>query len=198
MEKPDPLLFSIQQLVVDFSQIDRNHYLAKTDQRESDSDHTLSLALLCWSIISRNNIDLDLSKIFKYALCHDLVEVYAGDVNTFATSEERSKKVEDERIALEKMSREFVDFDEMVAAMNGYEAKVDEEALFVWTVDKFQALILGDMDNWRPYQELGITYEQFCDKHNEQFSKCSPYCRNIFSDIFEYSKTTFYDRPKGD
>lgn len=151
--------------------------------------------MLCWLICDKYKLKLDIAKVLKYALAHDFVERYAGDVNSFATKKERSEKVKREKAALQRFDKEFKDFNDLVATMNGYEAKTDNEALFVWTVDKMQAYIMGDLDDWRPYKKLGISYESFIEKHAEQLAVCSPRCKEIFTELLDYCKTTFYDSP---
>ncbi len=195
MQKIDSNLSLIQQILIDLSLIDRNHYLAKTDRRENDIEHSMSVAVLCWYFHEKLDNPLDTAKILKYALAHDFVERYAGDVNTFASNEDRIKKIENESASLDKLSRELREFSTLVESMKGYEAKSDEESLFVWTVDKMQALIMGDLDSWRPYKELGISYERFVEKYEELLSQSSPHCHRIFTELIEYSKSTYYDRP---
>ncbi len=194
--RPDPLLFSLQKMVVGLALIDRNHYLAGTERRENDIEHSLSVALLCWFIHDKYKMKLDIGKILKYAIAHDFVELYAGDVNTFADADSRKNKVQVEKEALAKMSDEFNGFGDMMHVMHAYETKGDEEALFVWTVDKMQALIMGDLDNWRPYEEFGIDYAWFVEKYSEQLGKSSVHCKEIFAGLIEYTKSTYYDRPK--
>lgn len=195
MSKPDPILFSLQQMIIDLSLIDRNHYLAKTERRENDIEHSMTVAILCWYIHDKYQIKLDIAKILKYAMTHDFVERYAGDVNTFASTDERNAKVQRERESLERLSGEFSKFRDMILSMQEYELKQDEESLFVWTVDKMQQLIMGDMDGWRPYAEINIEYDRFVAKCNEQLGKSSKHCREIFEGLIEYSKSTYYDRP---
>lgn len=198
MSKLDPVLPALQNLVVAFSQIDRNHYLAGTDRRENDSEHTLTVAVLCWYIHDKHRLPLDIGKILKYAIAHDFVEVYAGDINAFASKQERQKKIVLEKQALERLSEEFSAFPDLVSTMEGYETKIDEESLFVWTVDKIQALILGDLDKWRPYEELKIDYAAFCQKYESTIAQASPHARQIFDDVFAYYKTTYYDQPSNE
>jgi 5'-deoxynucleotidase YfbR-like HD superfamily hydrolase len=196
MSRPDPLLFALQQMTVDLSLIDRSHYLVGTSRHENDIEHSLTVALLCWYIHDKYKIDLDIAKILKYAIAHDFVERYAGDTNTFASASERSAKIQREQESLERLSDEFGEFNDMVASMRNYEQKQDDESLFVWTVDKMQALIMGDMDKWRPYAELEISYDQFSAKYKELAKKSSPYCREIFEGLIEYCKSTYYDQPQ--
>jgi 5'-deoxynucleotidase YfbR-like HD superfamily hydrolase len=195
MTKPDPLFFSLQQMIIDLSLIDRNHYLAKTDRRENDIEHSLTVAILSWYVHDKYKINLDIAKILKYAITHDFVERYAGDVNTFASIDERNAKVVREQDSLNRLSDEYGGFSDMIASMQGYELKIDEESLFVWTIDKMQQLIMGDMDQWRPYAELPITYDQFAARYEELLEKSSKYCREIFEGLVEYSKSTYYDQP---
>jgi len=196
MQKPDPLFFAIQQLNIDLSLINRNHYLAGTNRRENDIEHSMTVAILCWYIHDKHHLDLDIAKILKYALAHDFVERYAGDVNTFASTSERNDKVLREKESLDRLSGEFSEFGDLITSMSEYELKNDEESLFVWTVDKMQQLIMGDMDNWRPYAEINISYDQFTTKYAELVAKSSPHCCDIFSGVVEYSKSTYYDQPK--
>ena len=195
MTKVDPVLFSLQQMTIDLSLIERSHNLAKTNRKENDIEHSLTVALLCWYIHDRYDLDLDISKVLKYAITHDFVERYAGDVNTFASQSDREAKVIREQAALEKLSTEYSDFPGMVTAMKEYESRQDEESLFVWSVDKMQGMIMGDMDDWRPYASLGITYEAFVRKHTEHLVKSSKYCKEIFEYLLEHCKQTYYDQP---
>lgn len=196
MLRLNPMLFSLQKLVADLSLVERNHHILEYERAENDIEHSFTVALLCWFIHDYYHVPLDLNKILKYAIVHDFAERYAGDTNTFANAEARRKKVELERAATARLSEEFKDFRDLVKFMQGYEDKTEEEALFVWTVDKMQSLILADMDGWRPYKKINISFASFSKKHHEQLAACSPYCKEIFEALLEYCKTTYYDRPR--
>lgn len=194
--KPKALsLDTIQRLVVDIQKVERNHSIPGTDRRENVAEHSFSVAILCWRIFEAVNPPLDISKILKYALIHDFTERgLKTDVNTYAQANERSIKKERELIELKKISSEFRDFDDFIFMLNGYEG-LDEEALFVWSVDKMQAIILGKIDCWRPYMSYGVTYKQFCTKIEEVIAKCSPCMKEIFKEVFESAQETYYDNP---
>ncbi|HSE61537.1 MAG TPA: HD domain-containing protein [Candidatus Saccharimonadales bacterium] len=193
--RPHNTLFSLQQMILDLAAIHRDHMHVGSERHENDIEHSFTVGLLCWFICEHHKLNLDQAKILKYAMAHDFVERYAGDTNTYASDSERQRKTKLEKVALERLSREFSDFENLVEIMQAYEAKADDEALFVWTVDKMQQLILGDMDNWRPYRKINITYEQFEQKVTEHLGKASPHCKEIFSELLAYCKTTYYDRP---
>lgn len=105
MPAPDPLFFSLQQMLIDLSLINRNHYLANTNRRENDIEHSLTVAILSWYVHDKYKLNLDIAKILKYAIVHDFVEVYAGDVNTFATVDERNAKAVREQASLDRFQR---------------------------------------------------------------------------------------------
>jgi len=196
IQRPHPLLFELQHLVSDLSKIERHHTRYESNTKENDIEHSFTVAMLCWFIITHHDLALDQGLTLKYALVHDFVERYAGDVNTFANPKERQEKIHKERVALDRLSTEFSAFPDLVKTMQDYETKSGAEAQFVWTVDKMQTLILGDMDNWRPYKQLSINYKAFCDKHVELLELASPHAQEIFESLIEYCKTTYYDRPK--
>lgn len=196
--KPAPILFELQKLTIDLALIDRNHHLAGTDRHENDIEHSMTVALLCWYIHDRYKLDLDIAKILKYALSHDFVERYAGDTNTFASDQARQEKVIREAASLERLSAELEDFKDLVTNMHSYEAKQDDESLFVWTVDKMQQLVMGDLDNWRPFVDLSISYEKFTSKWGELIEKSSPHTKEIFVGLLEYSKVQYKSRLETD
>lgn len=188
--------YEVQKLVSILSGVERHHYRLNTTQHENDIEHSFSVAMLCWCIIDQHKLPLDMGKTLQYALIHDFPERYAGDVNTFATNDERKQKVINEQVAIDKLSRDFATFPVLISAIKQYDSRSSKEAHFVWTVDKMQALILGDLDNWRPYQELEISFERFSDKYHELCNQASPFCKDIFQALVEHCKTTYYDQPK--
>lgn len=195
-DRPHSLLYELQRMIDDLSLIERKSKIPGTNRHENDIEHSMTVAILCWYIHDKYNLDLNLELILKYALTHDFVERYAGDVSTFAPQAERDAKVLREQESLKRMSEELAEFSGLVKIMERYESKPDDESLFVWSVDKIQQLINGELDNWIAYQEGGIVYNQFVKKYDELASKSSPYCREIFEGIVAYSKPRFYDQPK--
>lgn len=196
MEKPDKTMFLLQTLISSLTKVERNHHILDSEKAENDVEHSYSVALLCWYLHDKLDLSLDLSKIIKYALIHDFVEVYAGDVNTYASDKAREEKVENERRALERLEGELGDFLDMKNLLRAYEEKKDEEAIFVWSVDKMQSLILADLDGWRPYKKVGISFDRFKAKHNEQLGACSVYLKEIFDELLQYCITTYFDSPE--
>lgn len=105
-------LSELQQFINSFGAVSRVFNL--NDRLENDLEHSYGLALICWYLAPKIAPELNLEKIFKYALAHDTVEVHAGDTFVFADAEHIASKSEREDAALEKLYDEWPDFTEMV------------------------------------------------------------------------------------
>ncbi len=138
-------LAELQQFIADFSKITRVPKLIDTDRLENDVDHSYGLALTCWYLAPKVAPELNLEKIFKYALAHDTIEIYAGDTFVFANQESITSKSAREDAALEQLYSDWPDFTEMVDYAKGYKDKIDEEAKFVKAVDKILPLLVIEL-----------------------------------------------------
>ncbi len=125
-------------LMMTFGKVFRATYLDKNGTKESDTDHTTMLAVMACAIASSLQLDLDLGKVAHYALVHDLVEVYAGDVNTinFQTTDHKAKE-ENEAAALQRIKEQFGEtFPWIHKTIEAYESLSDPEARYIKTLDK--------------------------------------------------------------
>lgn len=165
-------LYQLQSLLNSYTLQERRHYLPGTNRREDDASHSLSVAVICWHYYYRLALHhLSEAKILKYALIHDLVEVYAGDVITYRSDAAQAQKDIDESKALDRLTKELATEKDLALHLRRYQEMADEEARFVWTCDKLQAYTQGGLDNWRAYREGGITKKMFVDKLHEQQAK---------------------------
>ena len=127
-------------------------------EQTNTGEHTFELALLCWYIASCEKLDLSHEKIIKYALAHDVIEAYAGDTPAY-DKEGQKNKAEREHTAFLRLQSEFVEFTELMDAIETYEAKADAESRFVYAVDKLidplGASLETVLTHWR---DQGVTY----------------------------------------
>ena len=83
-----------------FHKIERSTYLSDLSRPESDSNHTWHMAMLALLLGDEMDFDIDLCKVLRLVLVHDLCEIYGGD--TFAHLPEYGDR-EKERQAAEKL-----------------------------------------------------------------------------------------------
>lgn len=104
---------------------------------ETDTDHTVMLALLACDLVQVLGLDLDIGLVAQFALVHDFREVYAGDAQTLTiTPEARAAKEAREAEAGERLRTEFGDGSWLVSMMDRYELQSTPEARFVRVLDK--------------------------------------------------------------
>ncbi len=156
-------ILPIIQLTTQFADIKRAVGYKK-GHLENDAEHSFQLALACWMANGQYQFGLNDERILKFALVHDLVEVYAGDTDAHGSKEMIATKKERETKALERLKQEYSQFEDMLATIEQYETKQDEEAQFVYILDKFipdrhiaasgQPYYLErkvDLDGWREW-----------------------------------------------
>ena len=184
-------LSQLQSVINQLNLLERNHFIALTDKKEDVAAHSLTVALFAWYLHSFTGSKLDLQKIQQYAIIHDFVEIHAGDTNTFASQDERASKEVREQAAVKKFITDFEDFTHMTDVIAAYQDMNDDEARFVWTADKIQALIHGQNDNWRAYYLLPVTNEMFDRKMKELSHKALPELRPLFDAIVAWCQETY-------
>ncbi len=180
-------LAELQQMIADFAKVERVPDLADSGRPENDVEHSFGLALTCWFLHSKIAPKLDLGKILKYALAHDIVELHAGD--TFAFGKDKAHiagKEERERAAIVRLREDWSDFSEVIDYTEKYMDKADEEAKFVKAVDKLLPLLMielgeGAGEYWRKH---GINKQNLMD--NKQAIYVSTYVSPYYELTFEW------------
>ncbi len=145
--------------------------------RESDSDHTVMLGLAACAFASRFAPSLDLGKVAQFALVHDLVEVYAGDVVTshakFTDADQHTKE-EREAEALARIKEEFdAEFPWLGETIASYERLDTPEARFVKVVDKAMPKITNLLNKGATFKPQGHDAQSgraFVERQREKLS----------------------------
>ncbi len=159
-------LLSIVALTHSFQQIRRRIYATGENRFENDAEHSFQLAFIAWYLIEKEGLALSKEKALIYALCHDIVEVYAGDVFFHRTAEEEQKKVNLEREAAEKLAEIYPDFPALTDTLRAYEEKSDPESKFIYALDKLLPIFNIMLDQGRSWQLNDISLEKLYEgKH---------------------------------
>ncbi len=108
-----------------------------TEKCESVAEHSFGVALLCLLLIDTHRLPLDIVKVMRMALAHDLGEVYAGDITPVdgITAEQKSRM---ESEAVHSILDGMPGGELLLAAWEEFEAGDGAEARFVREVDRLE------------------------------------------------------------
>ena len=173
-------------LLLAYQRIERVVWVPGTTRNENDVEHRYMLTMLAWYLVRKDKLSLNLDLILRYALVHDLVEVYAGDTYIYdptavATKHEREAK------AGERLKREYPEFDDLHETIVAYEQQEDAESRFVRALDKVMPLLVGYTDGWRRWREEKVTLQMAVDAKQEIINR-SPEVRPYFDALVEELK----------
>jgi putative hydrolase of HD superfamily len=158
---------------------------------ESIADHTFRMAIAAWLLASEKG--LNINRVIKMALVHDLCEVYAGDSTPYDHFLPKSKsefkkilaiwprlsKTEKQRRFSKKYSRENASLDKLIVNLPirlkreikslwlDYEQGLTKEGRFVRQIDRLenllQALEYCQKDNKFPINSWWVQIEELVD-----------------------------------
>ena len=142
-------------LVIDeMKNIFRRNLIIDGSRRENDAEHSWNLAMLAMLFEEYSAEKVDIEKVLKIALVHDLIEVYAGD--TFAYDVKGNEdKLQREIKSADKLFGilDPVQGAEIRALWDEFEAKETAESRYANAIDRIQPLINNYMTNGHTWKE---------------------------------------------
>lgn len=152
-------ILNFTKLLNNFRAIKRVVFTVGDGKQENDSEHSYQLAMLAWYIISMESLKLDKDLVIKYALVHDLVEVYAGDTYFYRSDKEEKDKKDRENKSLKRIKEEFPGFDDVYILIDNYEKRLDSESRFVYALDKLLPAMNIYLDGGRDWRRHKVTLD---------------------------------------
>jgi len=152
----------INGLIYPFYQLERDMELPIGNKLENDAEHSWSLAVAACALAPTIDPELNTGKIAEFAIVHDLVEVYSGDVSIYDTDPElHNNKEENELQAMAQFRKDYAHLPWIAATIDAYERKDTPEANYVWAMDKYIAMCMRRMHAQPFFHKKGITKEFF-------------------------------------
>jgi putative hydrolase of HD superfamily len=153
----------------------RQTWLMDGSRRENDAEHSWHLALLAVLLSEyAAEPDVDLFRVVKMVLVHDLVEIDAGDVLVYDRGKSAEWQVR-EREAAERIYRILPadQADELRALWEEFEARATPEARFAAALDRLQPILHNYQTEGKLWQEHGVTSDQVI-AHNRHMAEGAP------------------------
>lgn len=126
----------------------RRNLVIDGSRRENDAEHSWHLAMMAMILEEYSADKVDIGKVLKIALVHDLVEVYAGD--TFAYDTKGYEDKEEREIQAADKLFGMLDPEQgakIRALWDEFEAAETAESRYANAMDRLQPLILNYMTN---------------------------------------------------
>jgi putative hydrolase of HD superfamily len=139
--------------------IERRTKLIHGSRMENDAEHSWHLAMMAIILHSHANEDVDLLKVIKMLLIHDIVEIDAGDTFAYDTAG-HDDKFEREMQAARRIYGILPDDQarELMDLWLEFEQQETPEAKFALALDRLQPIIhnyRNQGDTWKKHQITG-------------------------------------------
>ncbi len=134
-------------------------------RRENDAEHSWHLAMLAMVLEEYSEREINISRVVRMCLVHDLVEVYAGD--TFAYDEKGYEdKLARENAAADKLFSMLPpeQGSEFRALWEEFDEAETADAMYAAAMDRLQPIMNNFMTNGHTWREGNVTSDKVLDR----------------------------------
>ncbi|MCR4442664.1 MAG: HD domain-containing protein [Peptococcaceae bacterium] len=170
----------------------RQSYLADGSRKENDAEHSWHLAVMALILAEHFPEEIDLLKVLKMTLMHDLVEIEAGDTYCY-DGEANCGRFERERQAADRLYRLLPkdQAEEFYKLWVEFEECKTPEARFSAALDRLQPLLLNFQSKGKSWLENNISCDQVLVR-NEVIKENSDVLWNIAVRIIDEAAAAGY------
>ena len=164
---PDQLLQQINFIkeIDKIKYIQRKTKLFHSDRPENDAEHSWHLAMMTIVLAEHSDVPVDVLKVLKMVLIHDIVEIDAGDTFIYDTQKNHSN-TENELKAAKRIFGLLPDeqANELIAIWQEFEAGETPEARFAKAMDRIEPLLQNTSNNGGTWREFDVDYSKVFEK----------------------------------
>ena len=145
----------------------RRSYLVGVDRRENSAEHSWHLAMMAMTLVEHSNEPVDIDRVIKMTLIHDIVEVDAGDTYCYDTAG-WAKKEEKERAAADRLFGLLPSDQglELRTFWEEFETRQTPDAKFAAALDRLMPLMHNYHTKGRAWIEHGIRRSQVIERNS--------------------------------
>ncbi|TXE12517.1 HD domain-containing protein [Algoriphagus aquimarinus] len=169
--------------------IQRKTRLFNSDRQENDAEHSWHLAMMTIVLAEHSDKLIDVLKVVKMVLIHDIVEIDAGDTFIYDSTKNHTN-TEEELLAAKRifglLPKEQAD--EFIAVWEEFEAGETDEAKFAKAMDRFEPLLQNTSNNGGTWAEFDVPYQKVYDKKkaiNQGSTSIWNYAENLINESVE-------------
>lgn len=171
---------------------DETHWNITAERRESVAEHVFGTCILAITMKNRTKSNINLDKVLKMLIIHELGEVLIGDITQFQNVTKEEKK-EKELKAVKEITKSLPNSEEIVNLYIEFDDGQTEDAKFAYQCDKLEA----DLQS-KYYQDNG-NHRDLNDQEGNivmEFSKTKEMLKTAqtpFDIWYEYDKPLYED-----
>lgn len=145
--------------------IQRKTKLFNSDRHENDAEHSWHLAVMSIVLAEHSDKPIDILKVLKMVLIHDIVEIDAGDTFIYDTTKNHTN-TDEERIAAQRIFGLLPteQAEEFIAIWEEFEEGITHEAKFAKSIDRLEPLLQNTSNNGGTWAEFDVPYKKVYDK----------------------------------
>ena len=139
----------------------RQTWLTDRSRRENDAEHSWHLALMAVLLSEHAPVALDVGRVIRMLLVHDLVEIDAGDTYCYDVRGNADKPEREQRAAARLFAMLPPDQSEAVRALwEEFEARLTPEARFAAALDRLQPIMHNYATGGVAWRDHGVRAPQ--------------------------------------
>lgn len=169
--------------------IQRKTKLFNSDRNENDAEHSWHLAMMAIVLAEHADVPIDILKVLKMVLIHDIVEIDAGDIFIYDTAKNHTN-TDEERKAAKRIFGMLPEeqADEFISIWEEFEKGQTNEAKFAKSMDRFEPLLQNSSNNGGTWAEFGVKYDKVIEKKKaikDGSSSIWTYAENLINESVE-------------
>jgi len=155
--------------------VTRGTLLCDASRRENSAEHSWHLTLYALVLADQAGPDVDITRVMKMLVLHDLVEIDAGDNPIFGDYDPADMKLQEEAAAERIFGILPNDLrDDLRATWQEFEANESASAQFAKSLDRFQPPMQNLQSGGGSWVEYNVTEAQFITKVGSKIKKGAP------------------------
>ncbi|MDD2391541.1 MAG: HD domain-containing protein [Bacilli bacterium] len=174
---------------------DDSHWNISSSRRESIAEHVYGTSILAISIDSEFDLNINLDKVLKMLIIHEIGEVLIGDITPFDKITPEQKEEIEHKAMLDVLG-DLIKKDELFELLIEFDARNTNESQFAYLCDKLEADIQAKV-----YQDMG--YQNDLDNQENNVVFKSPKIQNMidngattaFDIWYEWDKDKYKEEP---
>jgi putative hydrolase of HD superfamily len=145
--------------------IQRKTKLFNSDRHENDAEHSWHLAIMAIVLSEHSNTKVDILRVIKMVLIHDIVEIDAGDTFIYDSLKNHTN-TQEELLAAKRIFGllPIEQAEEFIAIWEEFEAGTSDEAKFAKSMDRLEPLLQNSSNNGGTWREFDVNFEKVYEK----------------------------------